>query len=218
MKVLILGATGRTGRHVLEQALELSWEVSILVRDTKKVVSKSSKLNIFEGSPIYKKDIQKAIKGCEVVIVVLNVSRKSDFPWASLVSPKNLISKSVENTLFCMQNNDIKRIVSISAAGVGNSVKEIPFWFRWLIQISNIKYAYQDHQKQEEILQENNIDWTVIRPVGLTNSKKFKPLIISFENKPKPKLLISRRHVAKFILDCITNNSYIKEIPTISEK
>ena len=116
-----------------------------------------------------------------------------------------------------LMNNNFERIITISAWGASESKKELPNWFRWLIENSNIKYAYQDHERQEELLIKTNLKWTIIRPVGLTNSTNSKDPIISINGKPKPNLMISRKTVASFVSDCLKKEQFINQIPTISE-
>lgn len=81
MKVLLLGATGRTWREILDVLLGDQYSVRILVRDTAKVKCESDKLDVMVG------DLTKAVTGCRAIISALNISRTSDFPWSSLRTP-----------------------------------------------------------------------------------------------------------------------------------
>ncbi|MEO0331023.1 MAG: hypothetical protein AAF223_04960, partial [Bacteroidota bacterium] len=45
--------------------------------------------------------------------------------------------------------------------GVADSINDIPKWFRWFIDNSNIGVAYQDHERQEKILSKSSLDWTI---------------------------------------------------------
>lgn len=218
MKICLLGATGRTGKAVLSQALDRGWEINALVRDPQKVSVKSERLHLVKGNPSNKENLSEALNGCEAVINTLNISRKSDFPWAKLRTPKRFLSEVATNLITLLPQNGIERIVFTTAWGVGDSLQEIPNWFRLLIQHSNIGYAYTDHERQEALFEASKLKWTAVRPVGLTNSNRSKSLIVSFNNSPKPKLMISRNSVAKFLLDCLANANYIGEKPVISEK
>ena len=63
---------------------------------------------------------------------------------------KNIIEES--------KTFSIKRIIMSSAWGVSDSRKDIPFWFRCTIDFSNIKYAYRDHEKQENLLENSELN------------------------------------------------------------
>lgn len=216
MQILILGATGRTGKQLLDLALLKGYAVNVLVRDKNKLKSTSAQLNVFEGIPTDPLMLGKAMYGCQAVLSTLNVSRSSDFPWAKLRTPTDFLSATMKNIISLAGKTGIKRIIVVSAWGVNETRKEIPGWFRWMIDHSNIRYPYLDHGIQEELLKATTLDWTILRPSGLNNSKKEKKVKVSFNANPKPGLMISRLMVAKFMLDTLQNHSYIRQSPTIS--
>ena len=109
MKILLFGATGRTGKIILQKALNDGHEVTAIVRDPSKL--EGINVNIIKGTPYDKEIVKKAISNCDVVISTLNVSRESDSPWAKLRSPKDMISRSIQNALEEMQENGAKRII-----------------------------------------------------------------------------------------------------------
>ena len=78
MKLLLLGATGRLGAHILEKLVRAQHEVHTLVRDRSKVTIQSPNLQVFEGDPTNIADLRKALAGCDYVIGALNISRTSD--------------------------------------------------------------------------------------------------------------------------------------------
>jgi putative NADH-flavin reductase len=193
MKILILGATGRTGKLILEEALNQGYEVNCLVREPEKIKKNQNGLEIFKGSPDRITDLESAIKDCSGIISALNISRKSDFPWAKLRTPPTFLSDVIKNITSLTDKNGIERIVVCSAWGVAETEKEIPAWFRWFIKNSNIGVAYKDHERQENELKKSKLDWTIVRPTGLTNFKKEKKIIESYNNEPKPRMTISRK-------------------------
>lgn len=215
-KILVLGATGRTGKWVLQKALEKGYAVNVLVRDTSKIANHRS-LTIFEGNPQNKSDLERAAIGCTAIISVLNISRISDFPWAKLRTPKTFLSDVMQHIVKVAKEQKIKRVVVCSAWGVAETNLDLPFWFRWTIKFSNISIAYADHERQEKVLMASDLDWTIIRPVGLVNSKITQEVSVSYENNPKPKLTISRRAVAEFMICALENELLIGKFPTISK-
>lgn len=217
-KILILGSTGRTGKYLLVEALARGFVVNILVRDAKKISVKSERLTIFEGTPSNIQDLARALQGCTHVMSALNVSRTSDFPWAKLRTPKDFLEKTIQNIIVLSKSNLIENVMVISAWGVAETKKDIPFWFRWTIDFSNIKYGYLGHEQQEKLLETSDLNYTIIRPVGLTNSEKSKPIIVTKSNIPKPNLLISRKNVAVFMVDVLEREAFFREVISISEE
>lgn len=196
MKILILGATGRTGKWVLSEALQNGYSVHVLVRDSNKIKTREN-LTVFEGTPADKKMFSKAAETCNAIISVLNISRTPDFPWAKLRTPKTFLSDVMHHIVQVSKEHKIKRVIVCSAWGVDETNSEVPFWFRWMIAHSNIGAAYTDHEKQEKILMNSDLNWTIVRPVALINQRKPQKIQVSHNHSPRPKITISRRSVGE---------------------
>jgi putative NADH-flavin reductase len=218
MHILILGPTGRLGRLLVEEALRRGHQVSVVVSHEYRLKADPKLLDVHEGTPLNKYTVAEAMKGCDAILSALNISRTSDFPWADLRTSVDFLSLSMKNILEAASELQVKRIIITTAWGVAETRKDIPWWFRWLIDHSNIYYPYADHERQEELLKESDMDWTIIRPVGLTDSIKEKETMVTLNNQPKPSLTISRLNVARFMLDVLEQDLYTRQFPVISEK
>jgi len=218
MHILVLGGTGRTGRLVIDEALKRGYKVSVVVSHEYRLKHDPKLLDVHEGTPLNKYTLAEAMKGCDAIISTLNISRMSDFPWAALRTSEDFLSVSMKNILEASAEQKVKRIIITSAWGVGETWKDIPFWFRWLVNNSNIHYAYYEHERQEELLKNSDTEWTAVRPAGLTDSMKEREIKVSLNNSPKPSLTISRLNTAKFMLDVLEKGLYIRQCPVISEK
>ncbi len=214
MRILLLGATGRTGKLTLKELLAKGFEVNALVRSPNKISPKNS-LHIIEGSPANEEVLLGALTDCSVVINLLNISRTSDFPWAKLRSPLTLLSDTARRINNSPEAGSIQQYIACSAWGVHETRSEIPTWFRWFIDHSNIGAGYADHERQEDELKKGVIPWTIVRPTFLVNTRNEQLIGTSYDNNPKPKLTISRRSVAKFIVGAIGNETFIRKTPTI---
>lgn len=217
-KILLLGATGRTGQAVLEKALARGWQVNALVRNPDSLATVHPGLTVFKGTPLNGADVAKAIEGCDAVISTLNNNRASDNPFAKPVSPPTFMADSIRNTLTAMEANSIKRIVVLSAAGVGDSFMEQPWLFRLLIKKTNLGHTYRDHDAVDAMLRASGTDWTLPRPVMLGKTPGKAPIIVSYDKVPKPHFQITRDSVAQFIVDSVDNASLIRKAPTLSQK
>jgi putative NADH-flavin reductase len=218
MRILLLGATGRTGRYILQQALQRGHYVHVLVRDRQKIKTTHERLIVFEGTPADSDALSKAMRSCDAVISALNISRHTDWPWSALRTPRDFLSTVMRLIIERMQVLGISRFIFTSAWGVAETKKDIPAWFRWFIDHSNVKYPYVDHAKQEELVWQSSLEWTGVRAAGLTNSRKKKPVIVSFNNSPAPRLTISRSNLACFMLDVLEKNLYVRQLPVVSTK
>jgi uncharacterized protein YbjT (DUF2867 family) len=216
MKILLLGATGRTGKLVIEEAIRRGHYISAIARDPDKL--KNYQIDIIQGTPYDFETVEKAISGCEAVINTLNISRKSDNPWSRLVSPEDLISKSATNCVSAMNKAGIKRFIALSTIGAGSSWKTIPSILRFIVSISNLKYAFRDHGKQEDILKNSSIDYTICRAPMLSMEINTKGAVAVKEGENPPKMLLSRNSAAEFFINIIENKEHIGEIVNISNK
>jgi putative NADH-flavin reductase len=216
MKLLILGITGRTGLLVAEEAIKRGHKVIGIARDPGKVTVKDAE--VIKGTPYDFETVRKAMIDCDAVISTLNIFPKSDGLFGKVRSKLDTMSVSIANTVKAMKEKKITRIVVMTALGVGDSAKELPGFFSFIIKISNIKYAYADHDAQEKVLEKSNLDWTVVRPVGLNDKNDTLSILLNLKGVGKITSTISRNAVAHFILDCIETGQFIKQKPGISNK
>lgn len=213
MRLLILGANGRTGKCIVKEALARGHEVVALVRNADSLAPQAG-LTVMEGTPTRAADYDQAAKGCDAVLVALNNPRVSDAPWAKPVTTEPVLTNAAKN----MAAGPIKRVVFLSAIGVGDSFEHSPWVMRFLIKNTNLGHAYADHNRVEEVLRASTLDWTLVRASGLSNGTKAKELIVGNAKEPKPGMMIRRKAVAQFMLDCAEISTHIHSTPVISEK
>lgn len=217
MKIAVLGASGRTGRLVIDQGIARGHEMTALVRKAAQFAPRDN-LSVIEGSPIVAADVERAIADADGVIVTLNNSRTSDLPWARPVSPPNFLESSVRNIAAAMEATEsTSRLVMLSAIGVGDSFPDAPWILRQLIRHTNLAIGYADHNEVDAFLRSTALDWTLVRAVGLSNSQKVGQLIVGTARVPKPAMMISRKMVAQFLLHCMESGEHSRSSPVISQ-
>lgn len=216
-KILILGATGQTGVHVVNFALSKGYEVFAFSRNPINLKSLNSMLTVIKGDTENLADVEKAISLVDAVISVINNPRATESPWAKVLGQPYMVRDSIKNVVAAMKKQGKKRILVMSTYGAGESYNDLPWWLRMFVKFSNMKVAFDDHTGQENVLKESDLDWTVVRCVQLSNTDKLGELIVSYKNSAKPAALISRKHAAKFLVEHIENSEYIHKMPVISE-
>jgi putative NADH-flavin reductase len=216
MKILLLGATGRTGKHIIEEAIKRGHKISAIARNSVKI--KDYKIDITQGTPYNYETVEKAMSGCEAVINTLNVSRKSDNPWAPLVAPKDMISKSAYNAVKAMEKAGIKRFIALSTIGAGPSWKKTPIILKIIVSISNLKYAFLDHGEQEKLLENTSLDYTICRAPMLSQKINDTGAIATKEIEKPANMYLSRNSAAEFFIKIIENNEHIRETISLSNK
>lgn len=216
--IAVLGATGRTGRWIVEEALQRGYFVQALVRDKSRLTIWHENLTIIEGTPESRKDLRATMKGCEAVLGALNISRKQEWwLWSELTASSTFLSAVASKVVEVANEMNIKRCLVVTAWGTAETKKDLPAAFRWMIDLTNIGVTYRDHERQDLIWEKSGLDWTIVRPVGLTNSMEEKSIqILLNSSTAKPAMIISRRMVALFMLDALEQGTYIHQMPIIS--
>jgi putative NADH-flavin reductase len=214
MKILILGITGRTGSLAAAEAIKRGHKVVGVARNPDKVTVKDAE--IVGGTPYDFETVRKAIIGCDAVIATLSLLSQSQGILGKINTPLDVLSVSMKNTVRAMEENGIKRIVLMTALGTGDSAKELPGIARLLIKLTNIRYSYADHEIEEKVIENSDLDWTIVRPVSLNDKNDNLSILFNLKGAGKIKNTISRNAVAHFILDCIEKGEFIRQKPGIS--
>ncbi|PTT02525.1 epimerase [Pedobacter sp. HMWF019] len=215
-KVLILGATGRTGKHAIAFALEKGYQVVAMVRDPAKIRVKSDGLTIVTGLPTDIDDVRRALDGCDAVLSLLSpLTRGEAISFRKIKAPR-VLEKSMANVLQVMNEYGVKRILILSSVGVGNSWKYAPWYVKLLVKLTNFKVIFDDHNAQERLIQASGTNWTIVRPVGLNENEIRGTLAVTYDHTPRP-FQMSRKLLAKFFIDNLYGESYFYKMPMLSE-
>ena len=118
-----------------------------------------------------------------------------------------------------MKKNGVKRIIVMGVLGAGESKAKMPYIFKLVVNYSNLKYAFDDHTRQEELLTKSDREWTVIRLPMLTEEEGEKDIIVKkLNDDTKLNRKINRESVSRFILNILNDSNYNKSIVAISNK
>lgn len=109
--------------------------------------------------------LAQAAQGHPVVLSALGHRRASFFPYSALRSPPDLNERVARAVVAA----GVQRFVGVSAAGVGDSFATLNAIMKLLVRTSTIGYAYRDLERMEAILAASEVDWTLPRPVTLTD-------------------------------------------------
>lgn len=162
MKLLIIGANGRTGRELTTQAIEAGHQVIAYVRHHGQLIE-GKQLTIKIGDLNNVSALTKAMKGCDAVLVTLgNPITKSSAP---------LFSFAIPNIILAMENAGVNRIVSLSALGVGETYANTRLPYS-LGAKSFLKGNFADHERGEEQLKLTRLNWTTVHPGPLFNGPR----------------------------------------------
>ncbi len=208
MKLLIFGSTGGTGRQLVEQALAQGHAVTAFARNPAKLNIQNANLQIIQGDVLDFASVERAVQGQDVVLSALGApaSQKDD-----------LRSGGTRNIIRAMEKARVRRFICLTTLGIGDSKEMLPFYFKYIIVPLILRSAFEDSERQENFIQQSQLDWTVVRPANLTNGKRTGEYQHGFgitENGLK--LKVSRADVADFMLKQLTDNTYLHKTPGLS--
>jgi putative NADH-flavin reductase len=208
VKLLILGATGATGRHLLEQAIAKGHGVTALVRDPATMTFRHERLTVVKGRATVAAEVDPVVAGQDAVISVLGPRDKGD----------PVCPDTAQALVPAMTKHGVKRLVWLSAGGVGDSEASIvakSFVFGRIILPLFLRKPYANHARAEEILRASALEWTVVRPLQLVDEPSGKPVTATFPGGAIMGLKIARKDVAMFILREVEAREHVGRMPMI---
>lgn len=209
MKILVIGATGGSGRHLVTQGLERGHMVTAFVRNAPKLHVNHPSLRVQTGNVLDYDSVDRAVTGQEAVLCALGHKR-----W---FYPNHILSKGTENIVRAMKAHGVRRLVCETSLGVGNSFGRLGLYYTLFTIPFILPFYYWDKARQESVIRDSGLDWTIVRPGVLNNrppggTVRHGHTIGSFIRTVR----ISRADVARFMLDQITDPTYIRQSPGIA--
>lgn len=205
MKIAIFGATGGTGLEVARQGLDAGHNITTFVRDSSRLGNLQGKVKVITGDINDPEAVSAAIKGQDAVVCALG-SRDLK---ATTVRTDGTI-----NIINAMHANQVERLVAVSAMGIGESWKTLPLASK-LFFATVLKSSRVDHESQEAAIRNSGLDWTIIRPSGLTDGPRTGEYRYG-ENIETTSSTIARANVADLILKSLEDRELVGKAPTIT--
>jgi len=168
MRLLIFGATGATGQVLVRLALQAGHHVTAFVRDPGRLAIDNPLLGYVVGDVMQPSSIALAMPGQDAVLCALGTMTeiRADRPRRQPGVP--VCSVGTRNILEAMSKHACRRIVVESSAGVGESRRTGRFGAAMLVRMA-LRPIMEDKELQETAVRTSAADWTVVRPVKLTN-------------------------------------------------
>lgn len=200
-KILLLGATGNTGRKLLNMALERGYSVRALVRDPACLASHPN-LEVVQGEVLDSASVQDAVDDVDAVLSCLGI-RKADpsDPFSELLSPEDFTAQSAVIITEAMKHTGVSRLVAISSAGIGDSWSLVAPNMQKVIEGSSVGKIFRDLNNLEKVLEQSGLDTLAVRPVVLVEAELSDT--VRLVDRFDPSTRISNADVAKWMLDAI---------------
>ena len=207
MKVLIIGATGSTGRILLEKALEQGHQVTALARNPSAVAPREYRPRVLGGNVLDPEALEAAVAGQDAVLSALGTRS---------TKPTTLFSASTANLVGAMKKHGVRRLVCLTGLGAGDSKGHGGFLYDRVLLPFVVRNQYEDKDRQEEIIRRSGLEWVIVRPARLTNESAKGEYQVFLSGDTYRATTISREDVSAFILAQLTEDRYLHQTPVIS--
>jgi len=208
IKIAVIGGTGKAGKYLLKELLQQSLRCKILVRNSDNFHIKSSFIQVVYGDVKDYEVVRSLIQGCDAVISTLGLGQPpSEF---------SIFSQATKNVIRAMQAYNLPRYILVTCLNVDTpydrkspATKSATEWM-----YTNFPKSTADKQLEYNLLVASNIDWTLVRLPLIEQTDARNEISISLEDCPNNK--ISATDLAHFLIEQLSDNTYVKKSPFIA--
>lgn len=188
----------------MQEALERGHSVRAFARSADKLDPREG-LELCAGDALDAGDVARALNGMEAVVYCLGIKESIAMLWQEVT----LFSRSTEVLLQEMPKAGVKRLIVVTGFGAGRSAQAMSFIERTGHR-ALLGKPYADKDRQEEMLMQSDLDWTIARPVILTSGQKTAKYRILREPSEWRNGLIPRADVAHYLIDAVEQDLDVK--------
>lgn len=206
MKLAILGATGRTGRLLLDLALARGHSVQVLARNPEKVHRKDPQVQIIQGSMADEAAVREVLKGVGAVLSGLGPVKGDG---------AGVMTQAGQMLTRLMPEVGVRRLVTLTGAGVphpGDKPNVVDHIFRTLLKVLQGD-VLRDSVAAADLIRASNLDWTIVRGPMLTDGPA-APVKVGPVGSIGPR--VTRASVATFMLDAAEKGLNVGDAPAVS--
>jgi putative NADH-flavin reductase len=202
MRLFVLGATGGTGKQLVDLALQRGHQVTAFVRSPQKI-SHREHLTIVEGDPLNADRLVSALPGHDVILSALGAIGRGQ---------TTLLGDCARSTIEAASESGVKRLFVVSSA--------LLFPDAGLIGAVLSRFVFgnvlRDSLEMERVVKNSGLDWTIVRPVRLTNGSCTERWRFEVDRIPRGGFSISRADVAHFLLETIEQDAHLQQVIGLS--
>jgi uncharacterized protein YbjT (DUF2867 family) len=204
MRVLVLGATGGTGRAIVEGLLAKGHRVRILARRPETVGITHAELDVVRGDALDTIAVGEAVRGMDVVVSSLGTR-----PWRG----DDVCSKGTAVLIGAMRTQHVSRLIAISSVGVKATLAYADFVTR-MARATLLRGVLADKDRMEALIESSTLDYVIVRPVALTNGPATGKARVADDGSIHGGF-VSRADVAAFCVDEVDAHAWSRKAPSI---
>jgi uncharacterized protein YbjT (DUF2867 family) len=198
--VLVLGASGRTGREVVSQALASGFEVTAFDHDPKELKLTRPHLSNILGDALVPADLHDALRGQYSVISTIGSRDIRDLNGSALA----------ESLIQAMSAVGVNRAVIMSSFVVATNYR--PPWYERLVHPTEKAFGV-DMAQAEALFRGSQLDWTIVRATRLRNGESRRQIrLVGDHENVNWRYSVVRADVARFLLGLIERPDSIRQV------
>ena len=215
-RVLVVGATGGSGREAVRQLLKQGYIVTAFSRHADRLDLEDANLRTVNGDVMHIGDIDAAVAGQDAVVVTLGISENPVRVRlrGSATTPIDVRSVGTANVIAAMRAHGVRRLVVQSSYGVGETRSRLPLVERLVFKLL-LKPQIEDTERQERVVRDSGLDWVIAQPVNLTNAAESGAAFLSVDGVTR-RMKVSRRSVARFLVEAVHAPDYVGRAVALS--
>lgn len=216
MKVLVVGATGGSGRATVEELLARGHEVTAFSRHAGQLQPLAGRVKLVSGDAMNPVDVERAVAGKDAVIVTLGISESALRVrlFGGTNTPINVRSAGTRNVIAAMRKHGVRKLVVQTSFGVGATRDKLPFIYRLMFQLL-LKPQIADTEQQEREVRASGLDWVIAQPVNLTDGVEREDPFASPDGEVRG-MKVSRKRVGRFLVDAVQGAMYVGKSVALS--
>lgn len=208
-RILIIGATGRTGRHLVTQALDRGYAVTAFARDPSSLELRHPRLTIAQGNVLDAASVQAAMAGHHAVVSALGHKR--------YFSLSRIHAEGTRHIIEAMQRHGVRRFVCLTSLGLGDSAGRLGMPYNLFVIPLLLPIYFWDKACQERLIARSDVDWIIVRPGSLNNGVKRERVNTGARvGSYLWTVRVSRANVADFVLNQLTSDTYLRSAPGLA--
>lgn len=216
MNVLVVGATGGSGRAAVDALLEHGHEVTAFCRSASCLDGTSDRLRIVTGDATDPAAVARAVRGQDAVVVTLGISENPVTVRlrGTARTPIDVRSRGTAEVIAAMHENGVKRLVVQTSFGVGDTAGRLPLRYRAMFRIL-LGPQIADTAVQDGYVHTSGLEWVIAAPVNLTDGDE-PGLPHTSTAAEVAGWYVARSRVGRFLADAVSDDRYLYRTVALS--
>lgn len=216
MKVLVVGATGGTGRATVAELVRRGHDVTALSRSASSLTG--TRVQGVDGDVMDPAVVDRLVAGQDAVVVTLGIRENTVRVRlrGPARTPIDVRSRGTRHLIDAMRRLGVRRLVLLSSYGVGSTKALLPFTSRVVFALL-IGPQIADTERQADAVHASGLDWVEVQPVYLTDDDDGSTTFASTTGEFRT-MKVSRQQVGRFLAESVESDAYLSQVVSLSSE